>query len=207
VVWEGDGRGGERAARRWSGMSSGGLTDAPVGGGRRCRPQEKWNHRTRRTRKRARAICRSARAARPALIQREEGKARTMKSAEKERYCASRGAPIAVSANSYVVHCADDQFRLMEAMSSSMSPTLRPRAASASPRRTRLAGFTARSRMSRSLGLGAVAVLGGEHAQRTMHVIGHIPDGDRGHDARLPGMPGMIARWGSASTAATGAGG
>jgi hypothetical protein len=37
----------------------------------------------------------------------------------------------------------------MAAMSSSMSPTLRPRAASASPRRTRFAGFTARSRISR----------------------------------------------------------
>jgi hypothetical protein len=37
----------------------------------------------------------------------------------------------------------------MAAMSSSMSPTLRPRAASAFPRRTRLTGFTARSRMSR----------------------------------------------------------
>ena len=40
-------------------------------------------------------------------------------------------------------------------------PTLRPRAASASPRRTRFAGFTARSRYQ-DLGLGAAAVLGGE---------------------------------------------
>ena len=37
----------------------------------------------------------------------------------------------------------------MIATSSSVSPTLRPKAASASPRRTRVAGFTARSRISR----------------------------------------------------------
>jgi hypothetical protein len=43
------------------------------------------------------------------------------------------------------------------------------------------------------LGLGAAAMLGGEHPQSTMHLIGHIPDGDRGHDGRQPGVLRLIA--------------
>ena len=76
----------------------------------------------------------------------------------------------------------------MAAMSSSVSPTLRPRAASESPSRTPLCRLHGPFQDIADLGLGAAAVLGGEHAQRTMHLIGHIPDGDRGHDVNLPGV-------------------
>ena len=80
----------------------------------------------------------------------------------------------------------------MAAMSASVMPTLRPRATSASWPSDALCR-TPVSQDIADFGLGAAAVLGGAHAQRAMHLIGHIPDGDRGHDVRLPGCLGLSA--------------
>jgi hypothetical protein len=52
--------------------------------------------------------------------------------------------------------------------------------------------FFSAGRNIADLGLGAAAVLGGQHAQSAMYLIGQIPDGHRGHDVRLPGVLGLI---------------
>ena len=57
-------------------------------------------------------------------------------------------------------------------------------------------GHTGASEMRTAYATGtswADPVLGGEHAQSAMHFIGHISDGDRGHDIRRSEVLGVIA--------------